>query len=349
MVSKLSVGGFFRRNLDNTLISRARRQVLGLVVMTLLVAGAMPSVAVQAKTERPYVFTTIDVPGATQTFAMGNNARGDLVGYYKRGSALSPSHGFLWSNGTFTTIDFPGEDVAWTEANAIGPSGDIAGTYSLKSGLTANVHGFVRSAEGEWTNVDYPEGTHLMAGGAFGILPDGTIVGCVHDGRPISAMYGYTTGPNGSSFFAYPAGAPFAMHYGATPDGESIVGTYRAGGTSPGNWHGYLLENGTVTSFDFPGELGTQALGVNAGRDVVGVYKVQVGKEVSDPWLAHGYIAETHSSSNPADWKFTKIDVKGSSQTIVRGINSGGSLVGVYIDAAGTSHGFAASPGSPVR
>jgi hypothetical protein len=215
--------------------------------MTLLLAGILPSVAVQASAERPYVFTTIDVPGAARTFAMGNNARGDVVGYYFD----TQFHGFLLSNGTFTTIDFPGADVAWTQANAIGPAGDIVGSYSLKSPAPAgNVHGFLLSNTGEWTTVDYPdpEGAHLMAGGPFAILPDGTLVGCVHDGTAtsVSAMYGHIMGPKGMSRFDYPEDAPFAMHYGATPDGKTIVGTYRQGGTTPGHWHGYLLDNGNV-------------------------------------------------------------------------------------------------------
>jgi hypothetical protein len=49
-------------------------------------------------------------------------------------------HGFLLSNGTFTTIDFPG--VTFTVAESITPQGDIVGFYEDSSG---NDHGFLLS------------------------------------------------------------------------------------------------------------------------------------------------------------------------------------------------------------
>src|SRR5579864_3842540 len=50
-------------------------------------------------------FTTIDIPGGTATQATGVNDRGDVVGYY---TGLDfRGHGFLFSGGKFTPIDFP--------------------------------------------------------------------------------------------------------------------------------------------------------------------------------------------------------------------------------------------------
>src|SRR5262245_36440763 len=49
------------------------------------------------------IYTSIDVPGATYTAAVGINAAGKVVGTY--GDTSGHDHGFLWSNGTFTTID----------------------------------------------------------------------------------------------------------------------------------------------------------------------------------------------------------------------------------------------------
>ena len=45
-------------------------------------------------------FTTIDVPGASSTLAVGINSRGDIVGQYSAGGT---THGFLLDKeGTFT-------------------------------------------------------------------------------------------------------------------------------------------------------------------------------------------------------------------------------------------------------
>ena len=69
------------------------------------------------------VFTTIDFPGAGDTYAYGNNNRGDIVGSYFDGL----SHAFVMTRGTFTTIDFPGAEL--TVASGINTRGDIVGVY----------------------------------------------------------------------------------------------------------------------------------------------------------------------------------------------------------------------------
>ncbi len=310
---------------------------------TALVAAITPSLGAKAVSgERSYVFTTIDVPGASKTWAMDRNASGDIVGYYMG----TQFHGFLLHAGTFTTLDYPGADVAWTQANTINAAGDIAGTYSLKSPAEAgNVHGFLLTKAGKWSTVDYPQGTHIMAGGPYGIAADGTIVGCFHDGTAtaITAMHGYLSGPKGATGSDYPAAAPYSMHYGVTPDGKTIVGAYLEGTNTPDHWHGYFLKDGKVTPFDLPGKAGTQALGIGPTGNVVGVYRVLVDKT----WNAHGYVAETGGSLNPADWSISLVDVPGATQTAVRGIDAAGNLVGYYFDASGVTHGFTASIAPP--
>jgi probable HAF family extracellular repeat protein len=70
------------------------------------------------------------VPGATETVPFGINDRGQIVGFYDgpRGSQGSDRHGFLYSNGIYTTIDVPGAIV--TEANGINNAGQIVGQYT---------------------------------------------------------------------------------------------------------------------------------------------------------------------------------------------------------------------------
>src|SRR6266849_3125790 len=57
-------------------------------------------------------FIAIDVPGASSTgaapaiFRFKINPEGQIVGGYL--DAIGHSHGFLLTNGAFTTIDFPG-------------------------------------------------------------------------------------------------------------------------------------------------------------------------------------------------------------------------------------------------
>lgn len=323
---------------------KSRRAFIAALVVAVatLMAAITPSPG--ARAAESYVFKTIDVPNSASTTVMANNAAGDIVGYYS--DANKVVHGFLLRGGAFTTLDYPGTDVAWTNVNAINDAGDVAGTYSLKSPAPAgNVHGFLRTRTGEWSTQDYPEGTYIMQGGAFAILADGTVVGCVHEGAPITAMFGYTNGSTGAEFFSYPAGAPFAMHYGATPDGKTLVGGYRSGGTGPDSWHGYLLNSGKVTTVDVPGKTGTQLMGITAGKAVAGLYRVQVGTA----WHARGFVALTSGSLDPASWNFVMVDVPNAVQTVVRNMNAPGEVVGYYYDAGGVAHGFlaTAAPAAP--
>ena len=98
---------------------------VGMFIMGLLASAASPVFA--------STFTTIDLPGATDTLAIGINARGQIVGLYVAGG----THGFLLDKGNFTTIDVPGAEA--TEAFGINARGQIVGVYSA-GGIG---HGFV--------------------------------------------------------------------------------------------------------------------------------------------------------------------------------------------------------------
>ena len=86
-------------------------------------------------------FTTIDFPGATFTVAFAINPAGEInpagqiVGLYF--DANDVGHGFLLSNGSFTTIDPAGATFA--AAEGINPAGQIVGEYDDANGVK---HGF---------------------------------------------------------------------------------------------------------------------------------------------------------------------------------------------------------------
>jgi probable HAF family extracellular repeat protein len=75
------------------------------------------------------VFINIDPPSATSFIeAFGINASGQIVGFYDN----LQRHGFLYSGGTYTTLDVP--MAASTEADGINDFGHVVGTYQ-DSGL----------------------------------------------------------------------------------------------------------------------------------------------------------------------------------------------------------------------
>ncbi|SPE57226.1 hypothetical protein SBV1_270025 [Verrucomicrobia bacterium] len=72
-------------------------------------------------------FTTLAVPGATYTVAYGINDRGVVAGTY----LIAPHghHGFVWSEGTFITVDDNSADSAGTGWYGLNEHGDLAGFY----------------------------------------------------------------------------------------------------------------------------------------------------------------------------------------------------------------------------
>jgi hypothetical protein len=91
------------------------------------------------------VFSTIDVPGAIDTYALGISPRGDVVGQYK---AADGRHGFVMTGNTFSTTDFPGGSEApgpsnWpfkqNAAYGVNIAGSIVGQYQ---GADTKLHGY---------------------------------------------------------------------------------------------------------------------------------------------------------------------------------------------------------------
>jgi len=79
-------------------------QRLLLIAGTASALALMPAAASAAAA--PGQYTTIDVPGATTTLAVGVNDLGVVSGFYADGNGND--HGFLDRDGTFTTINVPG-------------------------------------------------------------------------------------------------------------------------------------------------------------------------------------------------------------------------------------------------
>jgi uncharacterized membrane protein len=122
---------------------------------------------------RKGVLTTLDFPGASDTYAFGINESGTVVGGWdildSSGNALI-QHGFTWNRGNFTQVDFP--SAGDTVVIGINARGDLVGGWD--SGITSTVgHGFVFS-KGQFISLDVPfagatitQGNDISASGAI--------------------------------------------------------------------------------------------------------------------------------------------------------------------------------------
>jgi hypothetical protein len=117
---------------------------------------------------QPANFSTIDVPGSTETRALNISNSGLIVGDNTSGGVR---RGFLFDGSTFTTIvdTFPGstttEIFAVTEANA------WVGVYIDAAKVR---HGYIRNSSGTFTGIDFPGSSQTEA---FALNEAGMVVG----------------------------------------------------------------------------------------------------------------------------------------------------------------------------
>jgi uncharacterized membrane protein len=158
-----------------------------------IVGGASPTpsnfdndpVLYQLKTD---VFTPIAVPiSPSHTFPTDINDRDQVVGFVTTftttGTLVTSmtTHGFLYDNGQFSFIDFPGATDTFVED--INNKGVIVGNYSTDNGY----HGFI-DYQGNMTTLDFPGATNTFI---YGINDHNQIVGGYQDVSGAHGFIGY--------------------------------------------------------------------------------------------------------------------------------------------------------------
>src|SRR5439155_19448865 len=128
------------------------------IVARLLVVGLpVPFGTALTGSKHDLNFKSIDValPGVTFTAAFGINAQGDIVGRYAVGAV---GHGYLLSDGTYTTIDDP-NGIGRSQAQGITDEGEIVGYYAVPVPTTVDPAGaftrsFLRDPDGTFSPID---------------------------------------------------------------------------------------------------------------------------------------------------------------------------------------------------
>ena len=250
-------------------------------------------------------YTQIDVPRATQTYGNGINSAGDVVGSYLDSSNVQ--HGFLLSGDIFTTIDNP--LGGWTYASGINDHGQVVGygglafiydvqskvftdigignllTYPMAINNAGTIPGYVliydrKLGYHEAGFERFPDGRRQRVGviGSpttvpFGISSSGDIVG-----------YAYFQSETPYSF-VFESGNYKIVTFGGTllginPQATALVGYYGVSGVTSG----FLYQNNTLTTLQFPGSTSTVAIGVNRGGQVVGYFTDGTGHNHGFLW-----------------------------------------------------------------
>ncbi len=176
-----------------------------------------------------------------------------------------------------------------------------------------------------FTSFDFPGSTNTQA---TAITPSGEIVGRYFssDGR----QHGFVLSKGAFTSLDVP-GASFTDAAWVNAQGD-IAGTYTLEGETQG--HAYVLSNGTFTTIDFPpGNVNTAGFGISNAGDVVGV-----GFIGSDFFDGQGYLFRHN--------EFTVIDLPGAKGTFPTMVIDSRRIVGTYVDANQTFHGFFLNKGA---
>ena len=273
-------------------------------------------------------FFNIDPPSATSFIeAFGINASDQIVGFYDN----TQRHGFLYSGGTYTTLDVP--MTSYTEADGINDLGHVVGTYQAGG----KFHGYI-----------YRNGTYATLDD-----PLGTVETVAQGVNNADQVVGYYIGSNGvfHGFFvdaAFGLYAPIDDPLAGTTSSGNGEGTYAQGINnahqivgyyvdSSHRYHGFLYANGSYFPLDFPSATATRALGINDAGQIVGAYDNASG----------------HPGFLYANGVYTSIDdplagpMPGQGTYAAAGINNTGHIVGYYVDGSSKFHGFLETPNPP--
>ena len=190
-----------------------------IAAMTLALILAVPGLA-----KAEYLFTSIDVPGATRTSANGNGTR-SIVGDFD--DPNGQTHGFVLSKGVFTQIDIDVPGAISTSVNGVNGKGQLVGFY---------IDAWVRSTGISGARASSPRSTRPVRSAR---APSSSTRGARSSGQYRKAddvRHGFVW-TNGVFTTIDVPGATATTVIGINDPGE-LVGTYV---DAKGNRHGFLL------------------------------------------------------------------------------------------------------------
>lgn len=277
-----------------------------------------------------YTFTTLnDQADPTFNQLLGINSSNVIAGYFGSGNPGHPNKGYLlnppYSQANYVNENFPGS--AQTQVVALNNKGDTAGFWVNAKGTN---RGFV-----EWNGVftSYTDPNTPKVAGAvnqlLGINNTGVAVGFYNDATGHSHAYQVNQATGVFTPIHVPGVSVTATGINNLGD---ITGFATAADGTTASW---LLHNGHLTSFQFPGGSDTQAFGINKNDEIVGSYLDGAG-------AMHGFTLK--DPLGPVSHWQRIDDPNGVGSTVINGVNNAGDLVGFYTDAAGNTDGMLATP-----
>ncbi|HYI97371.1 MAG TPA: hypothetical protein VEX68_27790 [Bryobacteraceae bacterium] len=217
-------------------------------------------------------FSTVDFPGATDSYVLGINNRGELVGGYQQNDAPIPVEGgFVLSGNQFTTFEVSG--ARGTVLFDINDAGQMLARFSDTSW---NPHSLlIENGRAELVQVPGAYSASL----ATALNNSGLVVGYYDRLTGHHCPSGYSNPAVSRSGFLMQAGTftnidvPFDGAFCTSPadvnDNAAIVGSYETAGLRQ---IGFLLDSGVFTRIEIPNSLATLPVAINSTGDIAGQY-----------------------------------------------------------------------------
>ncbi len=296
-----------------------------------LVAAAICFAGIANAADAPpaYTFQTVAYPGAIQTYALGINDAGDVVGNYADGPIFpSPLHAFLLRGGRYFQIDPPGSSMA--TATGISNAGQIAGTAWALRGSGLIPYAYLRADETHYTTI-IPPGSDTSQ--AYNISASGEIIGVsawdITGGAFLWSAGSFSPGLLGPTTLAKALNATRQyVGYGILNSPDPYCGCYDS----------FFSDGRSTMILRFPGAHQTGAVAINDISQVAGNYLVyDVPGRNAKVVYQGGFIYTNGQYQNFA------LPV-GAVNVGLAGINGFGDVVGAWNNATGRTAFVAIAP-----
>jgi probable HAF family extracellular repeat protein len=250
-----------------------------------------------------YKFITIGPESSPDAVAGGINNAGLVAGYYE--DTNSVYHGFVWHDGEFKTVDYPG--AAFTILGGVNDHGVVFGYYN--DGTADHVVTY-DARSGAWGKLPDIPGYPLNEG--YGINDAGFAVGMAFSSTAAVA-WEWDPFRRAYSYLAVPGAAEYSTSPSSLNNLNQVAGYYA---DANGYYHGFIEQRGNYTIYNAPSATETYPDGIND-------WGVLQGQWDDANYNAHGFLATITGY-------FQSVDYPGSTATAIVGINDKLAICGGY-------------------
>src|SRR5580704_9062926 len=263
--------------------------------------------------------------------------------------------GLAAQNYSFTNIDYP--EAMYTFPQAVNDGGHVVGNWGDSQG---NVHGFYWDGT-NFTSIDYPGAGATYAEG----INDAGVISGFYETDGGTHPHGFILDNGTFTSYDYPGYVGQTVGEGINNHGDT-VGYYGSGGST-----GFFNNDGSFSSFGYPGACWTVPYSLNDSGQAAGEYRADCSTGFlgffysngtfttleypndTDTYAAginnNGVVAGYSTVNDPPYlvawlWQNGTFTAVATNEHYVEpfGINNNGQLVGVY--EPNTTHGFIATP-----